>query len=112
MTVWNYAIDPIILGVSKQVWDTFDEKDKDAIKKAAEEVVKWQKKAAREGLDGSTAALDTLKKNGMEVTVLTSAQIKVFKDKTKYVYDKWSKEIGIELVKAAEKDIQKTAGTK
>jgi len=112
MTVWNYAIDPIILGVSKQVWDSFDQKDRDAIKKAAEEVVKWQKKAAREGLEGSTAAFDNLKKNGMEVTVLTPAQIKVFKDKTKPVYDKWSKEIGIELVKAAENDIQKAAGAK
>lgn len=112
MTVWNYAIDPIILGVSKQVWDTFDQKDKDAIKKAAEEVVKWQKKAAREGLEGSTAAFDTLKKNGMEVTILTRAQIKTFKDKTRAVYDKWSKEVGVELVKTAEKDIQKAAGTK
>ena len=112
MTAWNYAIDPIILGVSKTVWDAFDRKDQDAISKAAQEVVKWQKKGAREGLEGSTAAFDVLRKNGMEVTVLTPEQIKVFKDKTKPVFDKWVKEIGPELVKMAEKDIQKAMKAK
>jgi TRAP-type C4-dicarboxylate transport system substrate-binding protein len=108
-TVWHYAIDPLILSVSKEVWDGFTPQDKTAIMKAADEVSKWQKKGAREGLEGSTAALDGLRKNGMEVTVLTPAQIKVFKDKTKSVYDKWVKEIGADLVKAAEADIQKAA---
>jgi len=112
MTAWNYAIDPIILGVSKTVWDTFDRKDKDVIRKAAQEVVKWQKKGAREGLEGSTAAFNELRKNGMEVTVLTPEQIKVFKDKTKPVFDKWVKKIGPELVKMAEKDIQKAMKAK
>lgn len=112
MTVWHYAIDPIILGVSKQVWDTFEQKDKEAIRKAAEDVVKWQKKAAREGLEGSNVAFDILKKNGMELTILNAQQIKAFKDKTKPVYDKWSKEIGLELLNMAEKDIQKAAKIK
>jgi tripartite ATP-independent transporter DctP family solute receptor len=107
-TVWHYAIDPLILSVSKEVWDTFTPQDKTAIMKAADEVSKWQKMAAREGLEGSTAALDMLKKNGMEVTVLTPAQIKTFKDKTKPVYDKWAKEIGPDLVNAAEADILRT----
>ncbi len=51
--------------------------------------------------------LDALKKNGMEVTVLTPQQVKVFKDKTRSVHSKWAKEIGTELVAMAEKDIQK-----
>jgi TRAP-type transport system periplasmic protein len=112
MTSWNYAIDPIILGVSKKVWNTFNQKDKDAIKKVAQEVVAWQKKGAREGLEGSTAGFDNLRKNGMEVTVLTPEQIKVFKDKTKPVFDKWTKQIGPELVKMAEKDIEKAMKAK
>lgn len=107
ITVWHYAIDPIILGVSKEVWDGFSPADKAALKKAAEEVVKWQKKASREGQEGSTAAFDELKKNGMEVTILSPAQEKTLKDKTHAVYEKWVKEIGPELVKAAEKDIEK-----
>jgi TRAP-type C4-dicarboxylate transport system substrate-binding protein len=110
LTVWNYAVDPIIFGVSKKVWDSFDTKDRESVLKAATEVAAWQKKSARRGLVENSSALDTLRKNGMEITILTPAQKKVFKDKTKSVYDKWYKEIGIELVRAAEKDIRKVAG--
>jgi TRAP-type C4-dicarboxylate transport system substrate-binding protein len=106
-TIWHYAIDPLILGVSKEVWDGFSAQDKEAIKKAADETVKWQKKGARAGLEGSMETLDTLRKNGMDVTVLTPKQVKVFKGKTKSVHDKWAKDIGTELVAMAEKDIQK-----
>jgi TRAP-type transport system periplasmic protein len=112
ITVWNYAIDPIILGVSKQVWDSFNQKDRDAIKTVAIETARWQKKVAREGLENSMAALDILRKKGMEVTILTSVQIKVFKDTIRPVYDKWANDIGIELVKAAEKDILKASKAK
>ena len=111
MTVWKYAIDPLILGVSKDVWETFSAKDKEAIKKAADETVKWQKKGAREGLEGSMAALDQLRKNGMEVTVLTAEQSRAFIAKTKPVYEKWEKEIGVDLVRLAEKEIHQ-AGKK
>jgi len=51
--------------------------------------------------------LNVLRKNGMDVTVLTPKQVKAFKEKTKSVYDKWAQEIGAELVAMAEKDIQK-----
>jgi tripartite ATP-independent transporter DctP family solute receptor len=111
-TIWNYAIDPLILSVSKETWDTFTPQDKEAVRKAADEVAKWQKKGAREGLEGSTAAIDTLKKNGMEVAVLKGAEIAAFKSKTKAVYEKWKKEIGPDLVDMAEKEMQKGAGRK
>jgi tripartite ATP-independent transporter DctP family solute receptor len=111
MTVWKYAIDPLILGVSKEVWETFTPKDKEAIRKAAAETVKWQKKGAREGLEGAMPALEQLRKNGLEVTVLTPEQSKAFITKTKPVYEKWEKEIGPDLVRQAEKEIQQ-AGKK
>lgn len=111
MTVWGYAIDPLILGMSKEVWDSLPLKDKEAIKKAAEETVRWQKKGAREGLEGTMTALEHLKKNGMEVTVLSPEQSRAFIQKTKPVYEKWEKEIGPDLVKLAEKEVQQ-AGKK
>ncbi len=111
ITIWKYSIDPLIFSVSKDVWETFSAKDKDLIKKAAEEASKWQKKAARDGLEGAKPpAFDMLKKQGMDVTVLTPDQIKVFKAKTKAVDEKWSKEVGLDLVKTAEKDMQKETG--
>lgn len=111
MTVWGYAIDPLILGMSKDVWDGLPMKDKEAIKKAAEETVRWQKKGAREGLEGTMPALEMLRKNGMEVTVLSPEQSKAFTQKTKPVTEKWEKEIGQDLVKLAEKEVQQ-AGKK
>jgi TRAP-type transport system periplasmic protein len=111
MTVWGYAIDPLILGMSKEVWEGLPQKDKEAIRKAAEETVKWQKKAAREGLEGNMPALEGLRKNGMEVTVLSPEQTKSFIHKTRPVYEKWEKDIGSDLVRTAEREIQQ-AGKK
>ncbi len=50
-------------------------------------------------------ALEQLKKNGMEVTVLSPDQSKAFINKTRAVYEKWEKEIGPDLVKMAEKEV-------
>jgi tripartite ATP-independent transporter DctP family solute receptor len=102
ITLWNYAIDPLILGVSKLTWDSFTPQDRDIVQKAAVEVMAWQKKGARAGLEGSMEAIDTLKKNGMEVVTLSASDLEVFRSKTKGVYEKWTGEIGAGLVKSAE----------
>jgi len=106
ITLWHYAIDPLIMGVNKEVWDGFTPEDRDIIRKAALEATAWQKKEARKGLEGSSEALEFLKKQGMEVTTLSPAQLAAFKEKTKSVYEKWVKEIGSDLVKAAENAVQ------
>jgi len=109
ITLWNYAIDPLVLGMSKLTWDSLTPADRDIVKKTAVEVMAWQKKGARAGLEASTEAVENLKKNGMEVVTLTAAELAAFKAKTRPVYDKWVTEIGADLVKAAEKIV---AGTK
>ncbi|MEK8035466.1 MAG: DctP family TRAP transporter solute-binding subunit [candidate division NC10 bacterium] len=109
ITLWNYAIDPLILGMSKITWDSLTPADRDIVKKTAVEVMAWQKQGARAGLEASTAAVENLKKNGMEVVTLTAAELAAFKAKTRPVYDKWVTEIGADLVKSAE---QIVAGTK
>ena len=103
ITVWHYAIDPLILGVNKDTWNGFDPKDREIISKAAQEALGWNKKEARKGLEGNSDSLTLLKNNGMNVVVLSPKEIETFKAKTKPVYDKWVKEIGPELVQEAEK---------
>jgi tripartite ATP-independent transporter DctP family solute receptor len=112
ITFWHYAIDPLIFAASRETWETLSKTDREIIGKAAREAAKWQKQAAREGLAGSSSALDTLRKNGMETTLLTPEQFQAFKDQTKPVYDKWSKDIGIDLVRAAEKAVQSVEAKK
>ncbi|MDI6762463.1 MAG: DctP family TRAP transporter solute-binding subunit [Thermodesulfobacteriota bacterium] len=106
ITIWHYTIDPLIFGVSKVTWDSFDSKDRDLIGKAAQEAMAWNLKEARKGLEGSTEAIDLLKGKGMDVVVFTSKDMETFKAKTKSVYDKWIPEIGADLVNAAEKIIK------
>lgn len=107
ITIWHYTIDPLILGVSKLTWDSFDPKDREIIAKAAQEAMAWNKKEARKGLEGSTEAVDILKSKGMEVVIFTPKDMETFKVKTKSVYDKWIKEIGPDLVDAAEKIVKR-----
>ena len=54
ITLWHYAIDPLVLGVSKITWDGLTAEDKAIVKKTAEEVMAWQKKGARAGLEDRT----------------------------------------------------------
>ncbi|HMK43256.1 MAG TPA: DctP family TRAP transporter solute-binding subunit [Dissulfurispiraceae bacterium] len=108
-TIWHYTIDPLILSVGKEAWASFDEKDRAILRKAADEAMAWQKKAAREGLEGGTASLDMLKNNGMSVTILKPEDVEAFRVKTKPVYDKWAAEIGPDLVKATENAVKASA---
>ena len=108
ITLWHYAIDPLILGMSKLTWDSLSPADRDIVKKTAVEVMAWQKKGARAGLDGSTEAVEMLKRNGMEVVTLSAGELAAFRTKTRPVYDKWTNEIGADLVKSAERIIGET----
>jgi tripartite ATP-independent transporter DctP family solute receptor len=107
ITLWKYAIDPLILGVSKTTWDSFEPADQAMIRKAGEEICAWQKKGARAGLQGSTAAVENLKANGMTVTTLSPKDLEAFKEKTLGVYTKWGQEIGPDLIANAEREIAK-----
>ena len=108
VSLWNYAIDPLILGVSKITWDSLTPQDQEIVRKTAEEAMAWQKKGARAGLEGSTEAVETLKKNGMEVMTLSAKDLEAFRAKTQQVYEKWTAEVGTDLVKSAEKIIAAT----
>jgi tripartite ATP-independent transporter DctP family solute receptor len=109
ITLWRYAIDPLILAVSKITWDGLTPADREIVKKTAVEVMAGQKQGARAGLDGSTEAVDLLKKNGMQVVTLSKDEVAAFRARTKPVYDKWVGKVGAELVKSTESIV---AGTK
>ena len=108
ITIWHYVIDPLMLTVNNKVMASFTPEDQKIIREAAAEAAAEQIKVVRQGLiPPDLSALDTLKENGMEVTVLDPAQRQAFKNKTKAVYDKWVPVIGADLVKKAEAEIAK-----
>jgi tripartite ATP-independent transporter DctP family solute receptor len=109
ITLWRYAIDPLILAVSKITLNGLTPADREIVKKTAVEVMAGQKQGARAGLDGSTEAVDMLKKNGMQVVTLSKDEVVAFRARTKPVYDKWVGKVGADLVKSTESIV---AGTK
>jgi len=109
VTLWHYAIDPLILAVNAKTWLSLGPEDRTILRKVGDEVMAEQKKEARDGLEDSTRVVDNLQKiYGMDVVHLSPAEVEAFRDKTRPVYAKWSKEIGVELVRSAEKIVQDT----
>ncbi|MEM1603788.1 MAG: DctP family TRAP transporter solute-binding subunit [Zestosphaera sp.] len=126
ITIWNYAIDPLIFAVNKNTWESFDANTKQIILEAARKAARWQKAMARVGLDDGTALnilknefkytpeitdpISYLQSKGMEVTFLSAEQREAFKQKMAGVYSKWVPTIGNELVQAAINDIRNKLG--
>jgi tripartite ATP-independent transporter DctP family solute receptor len=104
VTLWHYAIDPVILAVSARTWVTLSNEDRALVRKVGEEIMALQKKEVREGLEGAMTVLDILQKlYGMEGNQLSPAEVQAFRDRTHAVYSRWTEQIGVDLVRAAER---------
>ena len=68
VTLWHYAIDPLILAVSAKTWATLRPEDRDILQKVGEEIMAEQKKDARGGLTDNVLADSLEKIYQMEVT--------------------------------------------
>ncbi len=126
ITIWDYAIDPLIFAVNKNTWNSFDENTRQIILEAAKKAARWQKAMARVGLDDGTALsilknefkytpeitdpISYLQSKGMEVTILTPEQREAFKQRMAGVYSKWVPIIGNDLVQAAINDVKSKLG--
>jgi TRAP-type C4-dicarboxylate transport system substrate-binding protein len=60
VTLWHYAIDPLILAVSGKTWKSPSTEDRIIVRKAGEEIMAVQKREAREGLDRDMTLPTTL----------------------------------------------------
>ncbi len=103
LSLWGYMADPLIFVVSKQIWNSWSETDRKAVREAAEQAAAENLVAARKGITpGDDALLQSIEKSGVTITRLTPDQRKAFQDATRPVYDKWAATIGKDLVKKAE----------
>jgi tripartite ATP-independent transporter DctP family solute receptor len=107
VTLWHYAIDPVILAVSAKTWVGLSLEDRMLVRKVGEEIMALQKREAREGLEGAMTVLDILQKlYGMEGIQLSPGEVQAFRDKTRLVYVKWVEQIGADLVRGAERIVE------
>ncbi|GLR82169.1 TRAP transporter substrate-binding protein DctP [Azospirillum oryzae] len=106
LTLWGYVADPLIFVVNKEVWASWSKEDQEAVRAAAVQAAAEEVAISRKGI---TAEDDSLLKEitaqGVEVVRLTPEEQKAFQTATQPVFDKWTKQIGPDLVKAAQSAI-------
>jgi tripartite ATP-independent transporter DctP family solute receptor len=100
----NHQYNPQSVIFSKKVWDTLSDGNRKILADAALEAAKFQRQASREA---AGAALENLKKNGMQVTELSPAELAKFREKMKPVIAKHSEVVGADTVNALEAELKK-----
>lgn len=90
MTNHNYS--PMVLLVSKKLWDTFPADIKTAFKELARSNANVERGMLKQAED---KYLEDMKKAGVNVTYPDTAP---FRERVKPVYDKYSKEIGVDII--------------
>ena len=106
VTLWGYVADPLIFVANKEVWESWTPAERKIVKDAAVEAGHQVIQMARKGLiapDLSTIA--EIEKLGVNVVKPSAAERDVFVKATRKVYQKWSKNIGQDLVTKAEKAV-------
>lgn len=108
LSLWNYVADPLVFVVNKEVWNSWSDEDQKIVRQAAIEAGQQELEIARKGVtEEDDSMLKDIESHGVTVTRLTPEQIDAFAEVTKPVFDKWAKEIGADLVKQAQEDIDK-----
>ncbi len=104
LAVTNHQYNPQAVIISKKFWDPLTNDEKKLLTDAAMEAAKYQRQVSREQ---ATVALDTLKKNGMQVTEFSPAEMAKFRDKMKPVIDKHAAIVGTDVVSALQTELAK-----
>jgi tripartite ATP-independent transporter DctP family solute receptor len=102
LTVTRHQYNPQIVLVSKKFWDGLNEEEKGILQSAATEARDFQRKVSREA---DAKALDEIKKTGMQVTELNSAETQKIRDAVKPLIDKFSADVGADTVSLLFKEL-------
>ncbi len=104
LALTNHQYNPQSVIISKKTWDSMNPAEKKVVEEAAAEAVKAQRTSARKQAE---TALAELKKNGMEVTEFSAAEIGKMRDKMKPVIEKHTATVGADTVAALQAELAK-----
>lgn len=104
LAITNHQYNPQAVMISKKFWDTLTADEKKVIRDSAREAAIFQRKFNR---DQMGAALDSLKKHGMQVSEFSAAEMAKFREKMKPVIDKHGAIVGPEVVSALQAELAK-----
>jgi tripartite ATP-independent transporter DctP family solute receptor len=111
VTRWGYVADPLIFAINREVWNSWKPEDRDIVRETAIEAGKQEIALTRKGLTpDDMSMIKNVEGLGVKVTNLSDADKQVFQQTLKPVYEKWSKQIGPDLVKRAEAAVAASRG--
>jgi tripartite ATP-independent transporter DctP family solute receptor len=103
VTRWGYVADPLIFAANREIWNSWTAQDRDIVRAAAVEAGKQEIALTRKGLTpNDMSMIKEVEGLGVKVTELSESEKQAFKKVIQPVYEKWSKQIGTDLVKRAE----------
>ena len=121
VSMWNYLVDPLVIYWNQRQWKAFPPPIQAAIQEAALESGRFEIALCRAGLDDGQSVqvlkeafhysmevpdpVRYMESKGMIVSHLTADQVKAFAAATAPVMEKWSKQIGADLVRMAKEDM-------
>ena len=106
LTLWHYSFDPLILCVNKKVFDGLAPADQRALREAAREAVAYERQLSAEE---ERRLPEELRRKGMQVNVLTDAQLAAFRERVKPVYSMVEEYVGAENMKLMASEVEKAA---
>jgi tripartite ATP-independent transporter DctP family solute receptor len=104
MVLSNHQYNPQSILISKKFWDGLNADQQKIIAQAAQEAAKFQRAQARAAV---AIAQDTLKKNGMQISTFSPAELSKLRDKLRPVTAKYGVTVGQDLVKELQSDLDK-----
>lgn len=109
VTLTNHAYAPYVVLLSKATWDKLAAPEREALRSSCTEARDYQRQLSRR----MTAELtDKLRKEGMTVTPLAGAEVQKMRDRLKPVTDRYTAEIGPELVAQAQQELARIRSAK
>ncbi|MDQ2695919.1 MAG: TRAP transporter substrate-binding protein [Pseudomonadota bacterium] len=104
LALTRHVYNPQSVIISKKVWDTFSDEEKQIFSDAAKEAGKYQRQISREQ---AQAAIEELKKEGMEVTELSDEEQQKLREKIRPVIEKHAASVGAGTVEAIQAELEK-----
>jgi tripartite ATP-independent transporter DctP family solute receptor len=104
LSTTRHIYNPLLVMMSKKSWDGLSADEKKIITDAAVETRDFQRKISREM---EAKAIETMKKHGTVVTEISPAERNRMREQTKAVAEKYTPEIGTDLVKEVNAEIAK-----
>jgi len=104
LTITRHVYTPWVVLASKKWWDTLSPDEQKLIRQAAAASRDFERKDSRAD---STKAMTTLEQAGMKINTVTPEEVARMRQKVQPVVDKYTQELGPELVKQLNHEIQK-----